>query len=274
MLDEKPELREALPTDRPVPGALARGLEVAARLALASDTTGARWLSLLAAFEGEPCHGSWRRPILMALPRSENALELFERVETALVADRGGRLKEIIQLMLSVETRPLAEVLARIQPAATISNTVAARMTLPASSSWMPLVIWLLLLSDKLPSAVIPDAAKLFQLWLLAAQGRGQASDINRAVIQRLYEWLTRIEDAKRPVTVRDIRDAPHIDLDFDRMNDVHEEIRMTFLSFCHLNPELAARYLAETDAEHHHDSATNLEVSGKCGEGGARGVG
>ena len=51
LLDERPELRAALPTDRPMPGTLARGLEIAARLALESDATGARWLALLAEFE-------------------------------------------------------------------------------------------------------------------------------------------------------------------------------------------------------------------------------
>ena len=79
VLDERPELRMALPVDRPLPGTLARGLEIAARLALENDTTGAQWLALLAEFERDGCHGSWRRPVLMALPRSENAFELFER---------------------------------------------------------------------------------------------------------------------------------------------------------------------------------------------------
>jgi hypothetical protein len=89
LLDERPELLTALPVDRPLPGALARGLEIAARLALDSDTTGARWLALLAEFERDGCRGSWRRPALLALPRSENAFDLFERVTPALVADKG-----------------------------------------------------------------------------------------------------------------------------------------------------------------------------------------
>jgi hypothetical protein len=89
LLDERPELRTALPVDRPLPGALARGLEITARLALDSDTTGVRWLALLAEFERDGCHGSWCRPVLMALPRSENAFDLFERVAPALVVDKG-----------------------------------------------------------------------------------------------------------------------------------------------------------------------------------------
>ena len=145
-------------------------------------------------------------------------------------------------------------------------------MVMPSGPSWMPLVVWLLLRRDRLPSAVIPDAAKLFQLWLIATQS--QAAEINQLVVQRLYEWLTRIEEAKRPNLVSDIREARQIDLDFEHLNEVHEEIRMTFLSFCHLNPELAARYLAETDPDRHHDAREILKYSGNGRQGGARRAG
>jgi hypothetical protein len=243
LLDERPELLTALPVDRPLPGALARGLEIAARFALDSDTTGARWLALLAEFERDGCHGSWRRPVLMALPRSENAFDLFERVATALVADKGRRLKEIIQLMIAVETVPLTQILARAQTQTAISKTMAARMVMPSGPTWIRLVSWAALQSDGLPSALIPDLAKVFQLWLLATHT--QAVEINQLIVQLLYQWLTRIEAADR---ITDIREARDLDLDFEHLNDVREEIRMTFLSFCHLNPQWAGRYLAETD--------------------------
>jgi hypothetical protein len=261
LLDERSELREVLPTDRPMPGALARGLEMAARVALASDTTGDRWLGLLAAFEQDGCHGSWRRPILMALPRSENALELFERVEAALVADRGRRLKEIMQLMIAVETVPLAQILVRAQTPAPISEATSTRMMMPTGPTWMPLVAWVLLSFERLPSALIPDVAKVFQLWLVVTQS--QTVEINQLIVQRFYEWLTRIEEAKWPVEITDIREARRIDLDFGHLNEVHENIRMTFLSFCHLNPEFARRYLAETDPERHYDARDILRYSG-----------
>jgi hypothetical protein len=235
LLDERPELRTALPVDRPLPGTLARGLEIAARLALDSDTTGARWLAVLAEFERDGCHGSWRRPVLMALPRSENAFDLFERVAPALVADKGHRLKEIIQLMIAVETVPLAQILARAQTQTAISETMVARMVMPSGPAWMPLVAWVALRSDQIPSSLIPDLAKVFQLWLLATQT--QTAEINLLIVQLLYQWLTRIERADR---ITDIREARDLDLNFGYLNDVREEMRMTFLSFCHLNPQWA----------------------------------
>jgi hypothetical protein len=267
LLDEKPELLAALPTDRPLPGTLARGLEIATRHALESDQTGTRWLALLTEFEHDGCHGSWRRPVLLALPRSENAFDLFERVEAAPIADKGRRLKEIIQLMMAVETVHVAQIIARAQPQTPISEAVAARMVVPSGPSWMPFVVWAALRSEKLPSALIPDLAKLFQLWLVATQAQTPAAEINRLVVQLLYGWLTRIEEAKRPVTITDIRAARQIDLDFGHLNGVHEEIRMAFLSFCHLNPQFAARYLAETDQDRRHDALEILKYSGTAAE-------
>jgi hypothetical protein len=77
MLHDQPELLDSLPTDRPLPGAISRSIEIAARLALRDDPTGNSWLALLAHFEREGRHGSWRRPVFLTLLHSENALQLL-----------------------------------------------------------------------------------------------------------------------------------------------------------------------------------------------------
>ena len=263
LLDERPDLRAALPVDRPLPGTLARGLEIAARLALKADATGGRWLALLAEFERNGCHGSWRRPVLMALPRSENALELMERLGTALLADKGRRLKEIIQLMLAVETVPLAQILSRAQTQVPISEAAVAGMVIPAGPTWTPVVGWTVLRADQIPSALIPDLTKLFQLWLVATQA--QQPDINPLIVLRLYQWLTRIEQANRPIAVTDMREAQRFELDFGNVNEVHADIRMTFLSFCHLNPRLAEQYLNGTDRNWYHGGREILKYPGNA---------
>lgn len=107
---------------------------------------------------------------------------------------------------------------------------------------------------------MIPDLARLFQAWLLGSQSH--TPEVNALIVERLYGWLTRIEEAKRPVAVRDIRDIPRIDLDFGNMNRVHEDIRMTFLAFCHFRPDLAAQYLAATDP-HDRDARDILRFPG-----------
>jgi hypothetical protein len=100
--DQDAELLKALPIDKPIPTAFARGVEIAARLAIESDATGARWVALLDAVEGKDSHGSWRRPVLLALPRAEQALALFESLKSTLLADDGRLLGEIIRLMIGV----------------------------------------------------------------------------------------------------------------------------------------------------------------------------
>ena len=263
LLDERPEFITSLPLDRPLPGSIARGLEIAARLALEADRSGARWLSLLARFECDGCHGSWRRPVLLALPRSENAIELYACVETALVAEKGRRLKEIIRLMIGTESETAAQLMARLQPSMPTAIAASSTIVVPTGPTWMPLVFWVLTAADRLPSAIIPDLAKLFQLWLIATHGH--APEMNAAILQRLYDWLTQIEEAMRPVFGKPVQRATRIDLDFDHMREVHEEIRTTFLSFCHLKPELAAQYLARAAASRPHEVREILRFPGSA---------
>ena len=47
-------------------------------------------------------------------------------------------------------------------------------------------------------------------------------------------------------------------------MNRVRDDIRMTFLSFCHFRPDLAARYLAGTDT-HDRDARDILRFPGSA---------
>jgi hypothetical protein len=263
LFDERPDLRAALPVDRPLPGTLTRGVEIAARLALDSDATVDRWLTLLAQLEDEGCHGSWRRPVLMALPRSEDAFGMMGQLNAALLADKGRRLKEIIQLMLAVETVPLAQVLSQAQTPPPISEEAVAGMVIPTGGTWSPVVAWTVLQADQISSTLIPDLTRLFQLWLLATQA--QQSDVNRLVVFRLYQWLTRIEEDQRPIATTDISEASRFVFDVDNLNAVHADVRMTFLSFCHLNPPLAEQYLTGTDRNWYRGGREILKSAGNA---------
>jgi hypothetical protein len=59
----------------------------------------------------------------------------------------------------------------------------------------------------------------VFQLWLLATQT--QTAEINRLIVQLLYQWLAGIEEADR---ITEIHEARDLDLDFEHLNDVREE--------------------------------------------------
>jgi hypothetical protein len=122
LLHEDEQLLRSLSMDTPLPPGLARGLEVAARLAIESDATGARWLILLAVVEREGCHGSWKRPVLLALPRAEHAFALFRNLKSVLLDAEGRRLSEIIRLMIAVDSEPLVKVVSHVQPSIAIPS--------------------------------------------------------------------------------------------------------------------------------------------------------
>ena len=196
LLHENKDLLNALPTDSPIPTGLARGLEIAARIALDSDATGADWLILLAAVERKGVHGSWKRPVLLALPRSEQALALFIGLRSVLLESGGRRLSAIIRLMIAVESIPLAKVIARVQPAIAIPPG-ANDLVVPKGLGWTWLVLWLVTEANSLPAELIPDVTKVFQAWLISTQN--QPLKIHSDIVGILFGWLALIEDEMVP---------------------------------------------------------------------------
>lgn len=65
------------------------------------------------------------------------------------------------------------------------------------------------------------------------------------------------------PIAIRDKRKAKGLDLNFDNPRGVYEDVRMTFLAFCHLNPELAASYLRKTDPDTDREARNILRLYG-----------
>ena len=247
MLDENAELLNALSKDQALSPSLARGLEIAARLALANDATGARWSGLLAMVERDGVHGSWKRPVLLALPRSEQALALFQGLKAILLEADGRRLSEIIRLMIAVDSEPLTKIIARVQPSIAVPSG-ADDLIVPKGLGWTWLVLWLEVNAKSLPTALIPDISKVFLAWLVSTQHRSlPLSALNAAIVDRLFQWLAQIEDAMTPRMFRDIRHAP-LSLNIRHLSDVRDEIRMTAFAFAHLNPPAVERYLTGLD--------------------------
>jgi hypothetical protein len=261
LLHEDEKMLRALPMDKPLPPGLARGLEIAARLAIESDATGARWSVLLAAIERDGCHGSWKRPVLLALPRSEQAFALFQGLKTVLLESNRRRLSEIIRLMIAVESEPLAKVIARVQPSIPVPSG-AADLIVPKGLGWLWLVLWLVTNAKSLPTALIPDVSKVSQAWLISTQN--QSLPFNAAIVELLFEWLALVEEAMTPRMFRDMQDVPP-SLNIDHLRDVRDEIRMTAFAFSHLNPPAAERYLSglDLDAVRYHELQDILRATG-----------
>jgi hypothetical protein len=259
--DQDAELLKALPIDKPIPTAFARGVEIAARLAIESDATGARWVALLDAVEGKDSHGSWRRPVLLALPRAEQALALFESLKSILLADDGRLFGEIIRLVIGVESVPVAKLIERAQPSIKVPPGVGD-MVVPKGVAWTWLVIWLVSAAQSLPNALIPDVAKVFRAWLISTQN--QSWPINAMVVQILFDWLALIENRMSPRFFRDPAEAPP-SLNIPHVDEVRDDIRMTAFAFAHLNHAAAQNYLSHLDQEtvRYHDTQDILRAPG-----------
>ncbi|WP_164940508.1 hypothetical protein [Bradyrhizobium zhanjiangense] len=265
-LYEDANLLAAQPMGRPLPAVLARGLEIAARLALADDPSGQRWLALLAIAEGEGCHGSWKRPILLALPRSEDSLTFFVALTPVLLEAGGRRLREIIRLVIAVESEPLAALIARVRPDIAPPAAGGGDFIAPKGPSWVPLVIWLTISAKSLPTELIPDAVKVFQAWLMTTHGHNHR--LNTQIVGILFDWLVLVESQLAPRVYRDISEVPP-SLNIDHLDDVRSDIRMIVFTFANLNPAAATRYLTDIDSEsiRHHDQETVLKSPGTLPE-------
>jgi hypothetical protein len=255
------EVLKTLPFDKPLPTGLARGIEIAARLAIESDATGARWVALLDAVQEDGRHGSWQRPILLALPRAEQALALFESLKSVLLANGGRLLREILRLMIAVESVPFAKIIERAQPSVKVPPGVGD-MVVPKGIAWTWLVVWLVSAAQSLPTALIPDVAKVFQAWLISTQD--QSWPINPMAVQILFDWLALIENRMSPRFFREPREAPP-SLNIPHLRDVRDEIRMTVFAFAHLNHAAAQNYLSHLNQEDvaYHDMQEVLRAPG-----------
>jgi hypothetical protein len=148
-------------------------------------------------------------------------------------------------LMLAVESVPLAKLIEQLQPSAVIPSS-ASNLVVPKGMGWIWLVVWLTTEARSFSSELISDVANVFQAWLLLR--REDCPELNAAIVDILFDWLTLIETVIRPRF--DDRPDGLPRLRIPHLRDVRDEIRMTVLSFAHLNPSAAERYLRGLDPD------------------------
>jgi hypothetical protein len=242
----EPEAIRRFPLDRPAPAALARGLELAARMVLERASDGSRWHALLEMLSLDGVHGSWRRSVLLALVRSEIGPQLLTRVFALLVADCARLLRELIRTVIAVDVEPASKVFsnAGIDP-----TTIPASMNVPSGLSWYRLIVWLLALGENLPAAAIPDVVSLYTTWSSGMLGR---DPLTPAVLQWLYRWLSEIEAARDSRDFRARRQRFGGGLDHQQVESLEADLRIGFLMFCNRTPALAAEYLRSLHKRRH----------------------
>jgi hypothetical protein len=261
MLHDDKELLNTLPMSAPLPAGLSRGLEITARLALTADNDGKAWLELLTTIEREGSHGSWKRPILLALTRSEHAITHIVSLKIALLENGGQRMSDLIRLMIAVDSVPLTKLMAQLLPSTPIPKGIDD-LVVPKGLGWAWLVLWLVAEAASLPSKLIPDVVKVLQAWLISTQNDN--FNINGEIVRILFEWLALIEDDMAPGAYQRIEDAPP-PLNIPHMRDVRDRIQLTVFTNAGRNRAAAAKYLSGLASARvgYHDQRTILTSPG-----------
>lgn len=246
LLHSEPTMVERLPLDRPAPAALARGVELAARMTLERTTDGTQWQKLVERLSMEGVHGSWRRAALLALVRSEISGQLLHRVSRLLLANCASLLRELIRIVRAVDVEPAAKWLEAlgVDPA-----KIPTSFHVPSGPSWPRLISWLLRVGDSLPVPAIPDVVGCYTAWFLVMRGHDPLTPL---MMPSLYRWLLEIETARYIEHFRDLREPFGGELERELIDSLESDLRTAFLGFCHCTPQLAAEYLRSLSQRRH----------------------
>jgi hypothetical protein len=225
-----PNLHERASADR------ARGAELAARIAIEEADEIQRWGRLISSLAG--AHETWRRAVVLAIIRSENAVKLLTVAGSLLVADGAALLKELVRYTLAVEFEPATR---RLQGSPIDLSTIPDTWKVPRNRSAAHLVMWSLMTREQLPEAVFPEVVKLYAAYAMGTLG-GDA--LTKLVLPILFDWLTMIETDREADPYGRSPRAFAGAIEKPQLNIMEEECRTTFLFFCQQTPELARRYL------------------------------
>ncbi|APA88972.1 ATP-binding protein [Paraburkholderia sprentiae WSM5005] len=238
-------LIDTLNLERPASATLARGVELAARMAIERDTDGTAWHALLERLSRGSAHKSWRRAVLLALVRSEAAGAILLRAQTVLLGDHARLLRELVRTVLAVEVVPASKVFAAagIDPA-----LIPAGLNVPRGRVWVDLVLWLLSLGNAIPGKAIPEVVDLYTGFSAGTLG---ATAITPLITRQLYVWLRQMEPLNTP-TNPDAGSISGGQFEPGQAQSLRDDLRMGFVMFARTTPELAAEYLqAVAQTEH-----------------------
>jgi hypothetical protein len=231
-------LIERMPLDRPAPADLGRGVELAARLAIERTANIEQWRALHGAVSKTGVNESWGRAVLLALVRSEIAVEMLDKASAVLFADRAKLLCELIRIITAVESEPADKYYAAagIDP-----RKIPPGINVPVGPSWARLIHWLLKMGVGVPAPAIPDVVSLYSNWSIVWRG---VDPFTPRIVDRFYYWLSQIDTSLATFSSEDRQRPFNGELDSEQVGRVAEDLRTVFLLFCNQRPNLAAEYL------------------------------
>ena len=225
---------------------LARGAELATRMALEQPDGLDRWLEILAQLGGS--HETWRRAVLLALVRSELSIKILVMVTAALLENGAALFRDLARYVLAVEFEFAVD---RMRAKGIELEGVPPTWKVPRNSSCAHLVAWLLLISDSLPPAALPDAVKVYSAYLTGTLGNDAFAP---RILHHLHQWLQTIEVDRESNPYGFVNRVFGGNISEHELKTMEEELRTAFLSFCNHTPELASTYLQSFAGRQHAD--------------------
>jgi len=221
---------------------VARGIEIAARLALEEGVDCTRWLSLLDRLSPVGAHSSWRRQGLLAIVHSEIGPELLERCAKALLARGGALFAELTRTIAAVETISTADLFASMQVVTDKPVLKSLRTNTTGTGIW--LLRWVLAHSNELPLQAIGTVVDLVkvQIQLLVALPR-----LASPTATMMFNWLRQLDVRGGEVTFPTDSTVERMD-SYVRRHMV-EDLRAVALLLSEQSPHDAKAYLREVDA-------------------------
>lgn len=238
-IDEEPEVLDAVNTSSPIPASLARGVEMAGRIALERGDP-AKWQALLNRLTGQGIHSSWRRHALLAIVRSEIAAPLLASNAQLLLRQGGMLLGQLCTAVVAVDTVQLATLTNASEAPASARSSLRAAIT-PAGNH---VLHWCAAHADTVPLQAMERIISLGMAQLpIYLWGRSSPE----AIAEMFFDWLLRLdgpEDGKIIHVDKDVA-AP----DQSERRRIVEQLRSLCFLMASYAPASAAAYLSSIDA-------------------------
>uniref|UniRef100_UPI0035113273 hypothetical protein n=1 Tax=Pararhodobacter marinus TaxID=2184063 RepID=UPI0035113273 len=195
-LAEAPARLAAFDLGGPVSPRVARGIEIAARLVLETGEDASAWLDLLSHLSPPSAHGSWRRQAILALVRSEVAVDLLRKFSGPLLAEEGTLLTELSTMIVAVETQAAVDFI-NLPDGSKIDLPRSYRADVTGAS--LRVLHWVLDHATEVPMSAIGAVVEMVEVQLLFL---GKHATLAQRIARLLFAWLCHLDLRDRPVTI------------------------------------------------------------------------
>ncbi|MCW1920865.1 ATP-binding protein [Rhodobacter sp. KR11] len=193
---EDPSRLSGFDLDGSVPPRVARGIEIAARIVLETGKDASAWLDLLTHLSPPNAHGSWRRHAILALVRSEIAIDLLEKSSASLLAEGGSLLTELSTTIVAVETQATTDIMTL--PDGSRADLPRSYRTDVTGSSTVVLR-WVHDHAAEVPMSAISAVVELVEIQIFILK---MIPSLAKRTSRLLFDWLYQLDLRDTPVTI------------------------------------------------------------------------